>query len=160
MMRVYQYHSATYGRKITFTGVICAAILAYAAIKLLMGGTPAVWVGVGAIAAYTVWETFISLSNPSKIAISDEGITFYAYGREHSYLWKDIEMFRIKEFPGARKLFIRINGAGFLKGRYWLHCYYFNDSDELYGRMVDKEYQIHPNTVKAWARDGSKPAKQ
>lgn len=157
-MRVYQYDPKTYARKITFIGIFCAVVLAYAAIELLTGKTPAVWIGVGVIAAYTVWETFVSLSNPNRVVVDEDGITFCAYGREHRYLWKDIQAFRVKEFTGARKLFIRINQAGFLKGRYWLHCYYFNDTDELYGEMVDREYKLHPNTVKAWARDGSKPA--
>lgn len=156
-MRTYTYDSAIYARKITFIGIFCVAVLIYAGIRMTVGGSIPVWTGVGAVAAYSVWETFISLSNPRQVRVDEDGIVFCAYGREHRYNWKDITQFRVKEFTGARKLFIRINQAGFLRGRYWLHCYYFNDTDELYNTMVDRECQIHPDSIKAWARNGSRP---
>lgn len=157
-MRVYKYDSAIYARKITFIGIFCGIALAYAVIQVLMGGNPAIFMGVGAIALYTVWETFISFSNPDKVMVSGESITFCAYGKEHRYLWKDVTQFKAKEFTGARKLFIRINQPGLFRGRYWLHCYYFNDTDELYNLMVEKECELHPDSIKAWARNGSKVA--
>lgn len=156
-MHTYTYDSSVYARKVTFTGILCAGVLIYSAVSMVLGGITPGWVGVGAVAAYTVWETFISLSNPSQVKMDENGIVFYAYGREHRYNWSEIRRLRIKEFTGARKLFVRINRAGLLRGRYWLHCYYFNDTDELYNAMVDKECRMHPDSIKAWARRGSRP---
>lgn len=157
-MCTYTYDPAVYARKITLIGIFCGAVLLYSGVRILTGGGSPLWAGVGAVAAYTVWETFISLSNPGQVRMDEKGIVFRAYGREHRYSWDEITRFRVKEFTGARKLFIRINQAGFLRGRYWLHCYYFNDTDELYNGMVDRECRMHPDSIKAWARNGSRPA--
>ena len=156
-MRTYTYDSAIYARKITLIGIFCTAVLIYAGVRIQAGGSLPVWTGVGVVAAYTVWETFISLSNPRQVRMDEHEIIFSAYGREHRYGWNEISQFRVKELTGARKLFIRINQAGFFRGRYWLHCYYFNDTDELYNAIVDRECLIHPDSIKAWARGKSKP---
>lgn len=155
-MHIYTYDPKIYARKITFIGIFCIAVLTYAGIRILTGGPIPVWAGVGVVAAYTVWETFISLGNPSRVIMDEHGILFCAYGREHRYTWNEISQFRVKEFTGARKLFVRVDQAGFLRGRYWLHCYYFNNTDELYHAVVDRECQIHPDSIKAWARKGSR----
>ncbi|MCI8401264.1 MAG: hypothetical protein HFI38_04085 [Lachnospiraceae bacterium] len=152
-MRTYEYDPAIYARKITLIGGFCALIFLYSIYSLIVSGGNVIWIAAAIISAYTVWETFISLSNPSKVIVDADSITFCAYGREHRYLWSDINRFRVKEFVGARKLFVRINEASILKGRYWLHCYYFNDTDLLYKYIVDKEYLIHPDSLKARARE-------
>lgn len=152
-MRVYEYDPTVYKRKVTVTGVFCALILLYSIYSLFFGDNMLLWIGAGIVSLYTVWETFISLSNPGKVVIDAESITFCAYGREHRYLWSEIERFRVKEFTGARKLFVRINNASIFKGRYWVNCYYFNDTDLLYKFIVDRECLIHPTSLKARARE-------
>ncbi|MBO4919457.1 MAG: hypothetical protein J5365_04805, partial [Erysipelotrichaceae bacterium] len=104
------------------------------------------------VCLYTYWETYVSLANPQEIVIDDRAITFRGCGKEHTYLWKEIYSFRVKEFVTARKIFLRINKADMNKGRYWINCMYFNDTDELYMFLRDKEYEIHPDSVKAIAR--------
>lgn len=152
-MRVYEYDPAVYSRKVTTIGAFCALILLYSVYSLFFGNNMILWIGAGIISFYTVWETFISLSNPSKVIVDADSITFCAYGREHRYLWSEIERFKVKEFTGARKLFVRINQAGILRGRYWVNCYYFNDTDLLYKYIVDRECLIHPTSLKARARE-------
>ena len=104
------------------------------------------------ICIYIIWEDFVSISNPSEVTITDESITFGAFGRKHTFLWSEIKLFTIKEFVSSRKMFIRINDAGLLKGRYWVNCYFFVDGEELYMWLRDKEYALHPNSLKAQAR--------
>lgn len=153
-MHKYTFDSAVYTRKITAIGVFCAIILLYSVFMILNGKSPLVFSGAAIVAFYTVWETFVSLSNPKEVEIDKNGISFRAYGREHRYLWSDINSFRAKEFISAKKIFLRINKAGFLKGRYWLHCYYFSDGEELYRTIIKHELQFNPDSIKAWARNG------
>ena len=127
--------------------------LVYSVYSLIFGDNMILWIGAGIVSLYTVWETFISLSNPSKVVIDADSITFCAYGQEHRYLWSEIERFRVKEFTGARKLFVRINEASIFRGRYWVNCYYFNDTDLLYKFIVDRECLVHPTSLKARARE-------
>lgn len=128
-------------------------ILLYSIYSIFTGSNTILWIAAAIISFYTAWETFVSLSNPSKVIVDADSITFCAYGKEHRYLWSEITRFKVKEFTGARKLFVRINEAGIFRGRYWIHCYYFNDTDVLYKYIVDKEYLFHPNSLKAQARE-------
>lgn len=111
-----------------------------------------IWIVGLVVSFYSAWEIFVSGSNPSKVTIDDYSITFTSYGKDHRYEWNEINKLQVKEFIGARKLFVRINDPGFLKGRYWVNCYYSNDTDELYKYIVDREYNLHPNTLKSQAR--------
>lgn len=151
-MRTFEYNPTDYARRITLIGGFCALIFLYSIYSLLTDPNKLIWVAAAIVSGYTVWETFISCSNPNKVIIDADGITFCAYGREHRYLWSEITRFKVKEFSGARKLFVRINDAGIFRGRYWLHCYYFNDTDILYKFIVDREILIHPDSLKAQAR--------
>ena len=46
-MRTYTYDSAIYARKITLIGIFCTAVLIYAGVRILAGGSLPVWTGVG-----------------------------------------------------------------------------------------------------------------
>ena len=97
-----------------------------------------------------------------KVIISDDAIAFKVKDREDRYLWKDIRDFRVKEFIDRKQVYIRINkqNPSLFKGRYWVYCRYFNDADELFMFFIKKEMEIHPDTIKAYARRGSKPAEK
>ena len=58
----------------------------------------------------------------------------------------------------SKKIYLRINkdDNSLLKGRYWIDCLYFNDSDELFMYFVNKEDEIHPDTIKAYAHRSNK----
>ncbi|WP_313577675.1 hypothetical protein [Lacrimispora sp.] len=154
-MGKYKYDPKVYGMKVTFTGFFCTVLLFFSVVKMLTASALSLWFLVCVICTYTVWETFISLSNPSVVIMDGGQIVFEAFGRRHSYRWEEISCFRVREFTGAKKLFLRINNAGFLKGRYWLNCYYFNNSDLLYKQIVDIELSFHPDSIKARARRGA-----
>ncbi len=153
MKKTYKYRDTVYKRKVKVTGAY-AGLLAVAATGyfLFSSNHNYLLIAVAVVGLYTYWETYVSLANPQEVTIDDKGITFSGCGKVHSYLWKDIYSFKVKEFISARKVFVRINDAGIKKGRYWINCRYFNDTDELYMFFRDKEYEIHPNSIKSYAR--------
>lgn len=148
----YKYRDKLYVRKVKFTGAYAGVIGLAALYYFLFKGVNFLLIPVMIVCAYTYWETYVSLSNPEEIIIDDVSITFNGCGMTHKYLWKDIYSFRVKEFVTARKIFLRINKTSMRKGRYWINCMNFNDCDELYTFLRDKEYEIHPNTMKSIAR--------
>lgn len=154
-MKEYIFAPKKFRIKVTVTGVFSAMITAYAVWRMIADREPA-WAFVILIAGYTVWNTFVTISNPSKVTLSKNEIVFSAYGREDHYLMKDIHSFRVKDFPNVRKLFIRVNNASWLHGRYWVPAAFFNDTDELYKAILDIEERIHPNTLKSMARNSHK----
>ena len=150
--KTYTYRENLYTRKVKFTGAYAGVLGLAAAAYFLFRGMNFLLVPVMIVCFYTYWETYVSLANPQEIVINDKSITFKGCGQIHSYLWKDIYSFRVKEFVTSRKIFLRINKTDMRRGRYWINCMYFNDTDELYMFLRDKEYEIHPNSVKAIAR--------
>lgn len=150
-MHTYEYDSSVFRRKITLTASFCAFILLYSIIQLITGKTPFLWIGAILISGYFVWETFISIANPSKVEIDDVGITFSAYNKSHHYDWADVKRFRTKPLASGTKIFLRINEAGIFRGRYWVNCYYFSDGNELFKFLYNKEIEIEPDGLKARA---------
>lgn len=154
-MKEYNYDAKLFSRKVTMVGVFCILIIVYS-VWQLMATKSLVWGFVLLVAGYTVWNSFVSISNPSKVILSDEEIVFSAYGREDRFLMTEIKSFRVKDFPDVRKLFIRVNNANLLKGRYWVPAMFFNDTDELFRAILDIEERVHPNTLKSMARYSQK----
>lgn len=151
-MKEYYYDKKNFGRQVTLTGIFAIAIAVICLIGILMGRQPGLLVVAIIVATYTAWNSFISNSNPEKVVIADDYISFSSFGREDKYMLDQLEMFRLREFPTAGKIFIRVNKAGIFKGRYWVHTWHFNDGKELFTRLLDMEYALHPDTLKAKAR--------
>ena len=150
--KTYHYREPLYTRKIKFTGAYAGVIGLFATGYFLFINMNFLLVPVMIVCLYTYWETYVSLSNPQDVTIDDKTITFSGCGKVHEFKWSEIKSFRIRESYSDKKIFLRINKTSLLKGRYWIHCMYFNDSDELFNFLRDKEYEIHPNIMKSVAR--------
>ncbi len=150
--KTYVYRETLYRRKVKFTGAYAGVLGLAALFYFLFKGMNFLLVPVMVVCLYTYWETYVSIANPQEIIIDDRAIIFKGCGKTHEFLWKDIYSFRVKEFVTSRKIFLRINKADMTRGRYWINCMYFNDTDELYMFLRDKEYEIHPDSMKAIAR--------
>ena len=149
-----------YFRKITVTACFCVFIFAYAVFQLVTGENPLLWIGALVVSGYFVWETFISIANPSKVEVDEKGITFSAYSKAHHYEWSEIRKFRCKPLASGTKMFVRINEAGIFRGRYWVNCYYYSEGEKLFKFLFDKEIEVDPQGLKAKAVQGSIEAKK
>lgn len=151
MNKTYEYKTKFYNYKVRDIGIFAIFFLFYSIFNVFRYQSYLYCVPI-IICIYIIWEDFISLSNPKTVTITDDSITFGAFGKFHTYKWNEIKKFQIKEFISSRKMYIRINNAGLLRGRYWVNCYFMNDCDELYMWLRDKEYELDPNSLKAQAR--------
>lgn len=151
-MKKYVYDSMRFKWKVTLTGIIAGVVLVISVYNLLINPNNYVWLAGFAVGFYSFWESFISIANPETVEISPNYIEFSAYGRTHKFNMSDIKTFKVKEFTAAKKMFIRINDPGFLKGRYWVNCRFFDEPDELFNKIRNLEYAIEPNSMKAYAR--------
>ncbi|MBO7698172.1 MAG: hypothetical protein J6S38_03945 [Erysipelotrichaceae bacterium] len=151
-MKQYIYKKQFYNFKVVFTGYFVILIFFLALYALITSGNY-LWSVVIVVCIYQFINTFVSLSNPEEVDIDDKYIAFKGFGKEHKYYFTDIKDFRVKEMATSKKIYLRINKDDFslFKGRYWIDCYYFNDSDELFMYFVNKEDEIHPDTIKAYA---------
>jgi len=152
-MKRYVYDNKIFNVRVTAAGIIGLVVGLFSIYRLLTPGTNTIlYLLILLVCVYTFWETFVSLSNPKEVQISDEGITFKAYNKEHHYAWSDIKDFHLKEFIHARKLYLTINKPTLFRGKYWVNCYYMNDTDEIFIYLLKKECEIHPNSLKAQSR--------
>lgn len=152
-MKIYTYSPKEYNIKVTVPSVFSVFIFLVCIYEIIFTANKTIFALVGFISLYTFWDAFGSISNPSQVKISSQFLSFTAYGREHQYSLEDITSFKIKEFRYSGKMYIRINKSNRLRGRYWLNTKEFNDGDELFRYMIDLEYHVHPNSLKAIARN-------
>lgn len=147
----------TYLRKyfiieVVLTGIISIAALILCTIWAIMGIYTPLMVLLDIAAFYQTWNTFVAIANPETVTFTDEEISFSCWGRTDSYRIDELTEFRVREFPTAGKMYLRINKHNIFKGRYWLQTKQMSDGAELFRRIQDLEYRIHPDTLKARAR--------
>ena len=152
MKTTYSYLKRYFFIEVTLTGIVCLAALLVCPYLAYKGIVPGIMIVLMVPAAYQVWNTFLAIANPQTGEIDDEAIAFSAWGRTDRYLWNDVTSFRVREFPSAGKIYIRVNNSGLLRGRYWLQTRVMTDGRDLFQRICDLEYKIHPDTLKARAR--------
>lgn len=146
-MKKYIYDSKRYLTAVIIPGIFMALIFIYALVNNYKNVGINTYTGIMIISMYGVFNTFISLSNPKTVNISEENIEFESFGKVHKYEKSDISSISIREFYD-RKMYIRINKGGVMKGRYWIKTALFNDSNELYKEFNDLERYLHPNALK------------
>lgn len=147
----YQIESRFFHIHTTVNGIFAGCAIIASIIGILMGFYPKLMGMVILVSAYTAWNTFIAISNPQKVVLSDDFVSFSAYGRTDSFALWELDRFMIREFPSAGKMYIRINKAGLLKGRYWLYTMMYSDGQELFRRLLEIERNIHPDSLKTQA---------
>ena len=162
MEKKYYYNKTRYAVRVLGIGYFAIFLCLYGLYRTFTTGLSIANCALILIDLYIIYETFITCANPNEVIISDKKIIFKDPRHKDEYYWSDIKDFRVKELPDRKQVYIRINkdNFNFFKGRYWVYCLYFNDCDELYKYICAKELEIHPDTIKAYARRGSKPAEK
>lgn len=154
MKKTYTFQQPYFNIEVVATGLFCLFLTVACVVCALMNlfMPPALLIIFAGVALYQVWNTFVSISNPKEVVIDDGSIAFSAFGRTDCYELSKLDEFRVREFPSAGKMYVRVNGGGFLHGRYWLQASLMNDGKELFQRIQDIEFMKHPETIKARAR--------
>lgn len=157
-VKTYSYDQAKFNVSVTATGVFCLALFILSVMSIL-GVTTLLPVPIAVlvliVAGYQVWNTFVSIANPKDVSIDEDSITFSAFGRHDRFAFDDITSFSVREVGGDARIYVRVNGGGLLRGRYWLQILYTSDGKELFQWMEDFEYRVEPDSLKARARRAS-----
>lgn len=151
--KTFYYNRLLYLFNVKLTGVFCGLLIigclylsVFSQINFMLLAI------ITLVASYTIWNCFISKSNSQSVTIGEDKISFYALGRTDSYMIDQIQKIRIREFPTGGRMYIRINDHGLFKGRYWVHFGKFEEGKILMKKLLDIEYAIHPDSLKARAR--------
>ena len=157
MKKEYIYNPRHYFIQVTLTSCFCIVIILIAIYMILLNVYRGLFVLAALIALYASWNTFISGSNPSKVILEEDGVTFVSFGKSCKFFFDEIKSFLAKDFRYSGKIFLRINKYNYFKGRYWVHTKEFNDSDELFLFFLQIEYKTHPDSIKSRAWDSTRP---
>lgn len=160
MKKTYVYEPPFYNIEVTFTGVFCAVICVACIVMAVLDAFIPRGLAIifGAVAFYQVWNTFVSLSNPERVTVDEEGdsICFSGFGREDTYQISKLSTFRVRPFPSSGKTYIRVQNHNIFKGRYWVPTKMFSDGGELFSYLVDLSNKVHPDSLQARAHEVNK----
>lgn len=152
--KTYIYKEPYFSMEVKGEGIFCILIvlaciwLAYTNAFNMSG----LFIVFGVVAFYQVWNTFIARCYSHSVTLSDHQISFELFGKSQSYELATLKEFRVREFPSSGKMYLRVGDHNALSGRFWLSTKVFDDGQELFDRLRDLEYKIHPDTLKAHAR--------
>ena len=152
--KTYTYKEPYFTMEVKGEGFFCVFLLC-ACVWLTYTNAFNMWglyVVFGIAALYQVWNTFIARCYSHSVTLDDEQISFELFGKTQSYKLSDLNEFRVREYPSSGKMYLRVGDHNALHGRFWLSTKVFEDGRELFDRLRDLEYQIHPDTLKARAR--------
>lgn len=144
MTKTFQYPNQRRLFSIIVPTVLAAGVTGYLLMEFVLGSSTALTLPLMALSLLIFLDHFVSLSHPEKVTISDDSIEFSGFGRSHHYTFDQIKRINIRKMTFTKNIYVRINDAGLLKGRYWLHIETLNDGDELQAFIQKLIEMKHP----------------
>ncbi|MPW26992.1 hypothetical protein GC105_14500 [Alkalibaculum sp. M08DMB] len=148
IMKVYEYDKKRYVVSIILPNIIVMGLIF---IYSLYNNFKFIGVNIFTlllfVSIYTLFNTLISLSYPSKIVDTGSEYQFHAFGRKHVFKKKDIENIKIRELAATR-MYIRINNGSILRGRFWIKYSFYSNGEEFNDNIHALEKELNPKSLK------------
>lgn len=151
-MKKFSYDKLMYFFDVIVTGLFLCFLFITALIFIVIKSHIALMSGVALISFYAIWNFFVAKSTPSSVVLDKEKIIFKSLNKKFVYKIDQIKSFKIREFPSAGMIYLRINGGKLYKDRFWVQTRNFENGEELFTLLLEIEYQKHPDTLKAKAK--------
>ncbi|MBU5360052.1 hypothetical protein KQI58_03025 [Enterococcus raffinosus] len=151
-MKRFEYDKTLYFIDVPVTGVVSLIVFLIALASIITNRIPALMFLVGIVAFYSFWNALVAKVTPKEIQVDGDTLMLRSFNRRDAYNLDQLKSFKIREFPTAGKMFLRMDGGGIVKGRYWLNTKNYTDGQELFRLLLDMEYEKHPESLKARAR--------
>jgi len=124
--------------------VLAALIVLLMTYDLLVGQSTITTIPFAFLSTLIFLDHYLALSHPEKIVVDDQSIEFSCFGRHHSYTFNQIHHINIRNTAFSKNIYVRINNAGLLKGRYWLQPEQLSDGKELQKILESLVEHKHP----------------
>lgn len=159
MRKTYTYLEPYFTIEVTATTAFCALVVVAVAYLMVHGGfwlSDGVLALFGVAAIYQVWNVVVSRANPRTVTYDEGGDTleFSLYKVTHSYHVPELKSLLVRSNPQSGIMFLRVGEPTPLRGRYWVPTRLFSDGKELFDLILDLEYRVDPNSLRAQARRG------
>ena len=132
-----------------------AVVVAYAMFYLGILGPLALVIGV--VGLYTAFNTFLAHAYPRVVTLDDQTLALESFGRRDEFRIDEITQIAVRENIRYTSLYIRLNGGGISRGRYFIACKDMAGGDEaradaLYRFFLCLEGRLHPDSMRVAAR--------
>lgn len=155
--RVFVYDPHRYLFDVKITGVVGIGAAAVGAGMLVTRTIPLIAAVVLVLGLYTAFNTFAARCYPRVVTIDDQRVVFESFGRTDEYRLDDITRIQLRENGKTLSLYVRLNGGGLLKGRYFMGCGDMTDASgeparALYDFFLDMQARLDPDNLRVRAR--------
>lgn len=144
MNKVYQYPNQRRIFSIIIPTVLSGLIVIYMLGEYLTSSATEFTLPFGLLALIIFLDHFVSLSHPEQVTLSDHELVFSGFGRHHTYTFDGIKRINIRKTAFTKSIYVRINEASLLKGRYWLNIETLSEGKELQEFLTKLVETKHP----------------
>ncbi len=142
--KVYQYTTQKSMFGIYVPTILSALVFLIMIFEVLTNKATSYSVPIAVLALIIFLDHYLSLSHPEKVKTTDQSIEFSCFGRHHHYTFEEIQRINIRKTAFSKSIYVRINGAGLTKGRYWLQIEQFGQGLELQAFLESLVELKHP----------------
>lgn len=155
--RVFTYDARRYLFDVQIAGVIGAAAMVVGAVLVATGMQSFIGLIAIVLGLYTAFNTFVAKCYPRVATLNDERISFESFGRRDVYRLEDITRIQLRENARALSVYVRVDGGGIMKGRYFVGCGDMTDQHgerarALYDFLLDLQARLDPDNIRVRAR--------
>lgn len=153
----YTYDKHRYLFDVIVPGAVALVALPAAVIMLAVGFLAPIALVVLIVAGYTAFNTFVAKCYPRQVTLTAHELVLESFGRRDVYLLAQITRMPVRENGRVRAAYIRVNGGGVLRGRYFVGCgdMYTPEGEKaeaLYQFFLDTEARLDPDNIRVRAR--------
>lgn len=153
----YAYDARRYLFDVEIPAVIGAVVIPIAAYFAWAGIGVPIAIGVMILGAYVAGNTFVARTYPRTVALDEATLSLTSFGRTDTYRLDELTRLQVRENGMTRNAYVRVNGGGLLRGRYFIGCGdMYDESGEralgLYQFLLDTEARLDPDNLRVRAR--------
>lgn len=156
--RTYTYDSRRYLFDVQIVGVVGAIAAVVGAVMMVTGALAFFGAIAFVLGTYTAFNTFVAKCYPRVAMLSDERLELESFGRRDVYRVADISRIQLRENGKTLSVYVRLNGGGVLRGRYFIGCGDMRDEDgcraqALYDTLLELQARLDPENIRVLARE-------
>ena len=144
MNQIYRYTRQKAVFSILIPAIMAALVFAVMILQWTLGQSTVMTMPLAVLSGIIVLDHTLALSHPQQITLGDGWIEFSGFGHAHHYALSEIQRINLRQNAFSKSVYVRINEAGLLKGRYWIQFDQLPDGSALRAYLEALVEQKHP----------------
>ena len=155
--KTYVYNARRYLFDVKVPAVVAAIAFFVAGYFALAGMFTPIAIGVMVLCVYVLFNTLVAKTYPQTAALVDGELRLVSFGRTDVYRVDEITRLQVRENAMTHNAYLRVNGGGLLRGRYFVGCGDMYDENgekalDLYQFFLDTEARLDPDNIRVRSR--------